>query len=226
MKKEIFRFRRILLIVFPILAGASVIIGNIMLSHQFDTSMVYYMYSYIAQYFLLYFSVAYWGVEFQKKTINLLIISGQSHMDLYVAKFLTYILHILIFFLCSYFEVAFYCLLTKQNIALMETFLSMLGAYIMYGSFSYTCSTIIVMMTKKFVISLVASWMLMSIVPAVTMILQGTIIENCLKYIPFSFIVEVFSFSKYTAEQFVITMIWVILANFIGYFMLVKRGRV
>lgn len=105
-KKDVFKLSRIATILLPILAGATIIVGNSTLSHQFDTNMIIYMYTFIAQYLLLYFAVACWGIEYQKRTINLLKISGQSLVYLYIAKFIAYILNVLFFFLASFAEIA------------------------------------------------------------------------------------------------------------------------
>lgn len=102
----------------------------------------------------------------------------------------------------------------------------MLGSYFMYGGFVFGCATIIVSITKNMVISLVATWMLMSVAPAITMLLQNLSIQKFLQYIPFSFIAEVFNFCKFNNEQFYVTFIWIILLNTIGYFLIKKRGKI
>lgn len=225
-KKDVLKLQRILLVVLPLLAGGTIIVGNSALSHQFDNHMVYYMYSYIAQYLLLYFAVAYWGVEFQKKTVNLLAISGQSYISLYISKAVAYLFHVLVFFFFAFLEIALYLLAKGTNISIRGLFVSMLGSYLMYGGFIFACSTIIVFISKNIVITLAASWMLMSIVPAISMLLQSFPVAKYLQYIPFSFIVEVFNFSNFTLGQLAITMLWIILLNIIGYFLLKKRGRI
>lgn len=96
----------------------------------------------------------------------------------------------------------------------------------MYGGFVFGCATIIVSITKNMVISLVATWMLMSVAPAITMLLQNLSIQKFLQYIPFSFIAEVFNFCKFNNEQFYVTFIWIILLNTIGYFLIKKRGKI
>lgn len=225
-KKDMLRIRNVFLILIPLLAGASIIIGNRVLSHHFDDKMVYYMYAYIAQYLMLYFSVSYWGMEFQKKTINLLIISGQKLNCIYLSKLFAYIFHVLVYFIFAFLEIAIYKLISNDNNLIMDLFGSMLISYLMYGGFVFACSTIIVMLTKNIIISLVASWMLMSVVPAITMLLQASPIAAYIQYVPFSFIVEVFSFSKFTIEQLIISMIWIFIMSLIGYILFRKRGNV
>lgn len=225
-KKDAINIRTGILILSALLAGGTVMVANNVLEHQFSNNMIYYTYGYIAQYFLLYFSVSYWGIEFQKKTINMLITSGRSSISLYIAKMNAYIIHTLIFFVFAFLEVAIYVVAIGARDSLFKIFSSLLVTYLAYGAFVFSCSSLLVIVTKKFVISLVGVWMLMSVFPAVSVLVQNYSVGAYMRLIPFSFIIEAFNFNCFTREQIVITLIWIVVLFLGGIFIFKKRGRV
>lgn len=226
MKKDLKSYSIIIFLLLSLISGGTIILSIQSLNGSFRTDNIYAMYAYISRLFLMFFPVILWGTEFSNRTINLIKISGKNMITIYFMKFITYFVGVLIFMIFSYIEVWIYGAIFKVEIQLFKLLKNMFLAYVLYGFFLYGLGSLISMIvkntTKSLIIIFLTNFFAVILCNILTQI--GGILKKITEYIPFSYAENAFSFSSYSISQTINMLIYGVILNIIGCWLLQKRG--
>lgn len=227
-KKDLNLVLTCIFIVLSAVSGGSVIFSILKLNGDFRIDNIYAMYAYISKLAVMFLPVVIWGMEFKNGTINQLRLSKRNITSIYVYKFMAYLIDLIVIMLVSFFEVLIYCAITKVNINAVNLFGNMMLAYFVYGFFYFGIGCCFVFALKDMTKSIIGVLILYFCSGMVCNIIAGIgkSVENIVKYIPFSYAEDAFSFACFNLKQVISILIFAILTNEIAVLLLKKRGEI
>lgn len=209
-RPTIVKFSVFIFLMLSLLLGGGIIYSIENLKGPFQVYNIYSVFSTVSNFLLMYAAINAFGREFRYKTINQLRISGRSSIDIIMRKLLAVELLAVLTGLVSFAEVAFYKFYFNHlKIDLFEIFRNLISAYVVYALFLFVLGSIITLFLKNSLYSFITLFLTLRI--GVTIMNGMNNFEattDMTKYIPLSFVESAFSFANYTAEQYLITIIW------------------
>lgn len=226
-KKDLNVVLTCIFIVLSAVSGGSVIFSILKLNGDFRINNIYAMYAYISKLAVMFLPVVIWGMEFKNNTINQLRLSKRNITSIYVYKFIAYLIDLIVIMLVSFFEVLSYGAITKVDINAMNLFGNMMLAYFLYGFFYFGIGCCFVFTLKDMTKSIIGVLILYFCAGMACNIIAGIgeNVGNIVKYIPFSYAEDAFSFACFNLKQAISILIFAVVTNGIAVVLLKKRGE-
>ena len=204
--------------VFTCIAIAAAILGVVLLADGYSGTYLgqtaqITSYAFVSDFLLTFLAVSSLGKEFQNRTINMIRVSKLPALEVLVRKWICFILVGAVMASVLVVELAFYRYVVRHVVFdFPQTALSVYMDFVVYASFVFVTSTVVVLWVKNTLTSFLVVYFGTTALLYLTLYLASIndFMAKIMTYVPFNFMRGVFTSGShfFDGKQIAVMLVW------------------